>query len=848
MNTMVPALLLGASKGIMLHAGELVTGDARYGFGAAALIFIMVFFLFLLQRERQEQVSPIIQAEGKSRKWILRKATSLEGEGEYKGAGDLLLKLGEYEKAAKLYVQGKALGRAAEMFIKMNDIERAALAFEKRGMFKRAAAHYQEAQAFEKAAQAFIKADLYLEAAKSYEKGKAFSQAAEIYQQRGHLRKAGELFYRGGDRLRAAQVLEEALRQEASRLPSELVPSDSRMLSNLGFMIGGFYAQENQMDEAAAAYESGGYLAEAAAIHEQTGRYALAAQLYQKAGEPFKAATSMEKLGRKEEAAITRAEAYKERGQLLDAVGNYEVAGRNEEAARIYTEMGDFSKSARMYERAEKFQEAAAMYLRAEELDLAAASLERAGDYKRAAEIYGQVGNPVKKAQMLQLAGDLLEAGKIFHEHGHVENAIKALQRIEEDSPQFHEAVLLLGDIFRGKGIPKIALQHYRRVLTGKTPDRTNYQAMFNMALCLEALAHTREALEIYEAIIVVDYHHADVADRVRMLQQREVALSTPSTPSSAQLTSPTNVDATLLGEAASSGGAPAIRRERRYDLIEEIGRGGMGIVYKARDTVLDRIVAYKVLPANLREHPQAIKNFFREAKSAAALNHTNIVTVHDAGEEDGNYYIAMEYLKGKTVKQFLSEGGKLPMKAVVLITAQICKALTYAHDRKIVHRDIKSSNIMVTEDKTVKLMDFGLAKVIEEVKGSQTLASGTPYYMSPEQTLGKPIDHRTDLYSLGVTLFEMASGRLPFTDGEAGYHHVHTQPPNPTEISSDVPPAMSGIILKLMAKNPDERYQSAREVLDALRTVSDGIFSLSYDIQHDDDFWDRDDAKKNDE
>jgi serine/threonine protein kinase len=254
--------------------------------------------------------------------------------------------------------------------------------------------------------------------------------------------------------------------------------------------------------------------------------------------------------------------------------------------------------------------------------------------------------------------------------------------------------------------------------------------------------------------------------------------------------------------------------------LVEEVGRGGMGIVYKAKDNVLERVVAFKVLPANLKDHPQALKNFFREAKSAARLNHPNIVTVYDAGEEAGTYYIAMEFVEGETIKQILNRAGRLPIKAVLMIAGQVCRALEYAHERRIVHRDIKSSNIMWTPEKQVKLMDFGLAKVIEEVKGYQTIASGTPYYMSPEQTLGRNIDHHTDIYSLGITMYEMSTGKLPFMRGDAAYHHVHTPPPEANNENPDVPDSLNDIILKCMQKKPEDRYDTARDLFQALRQV----------------------------
>jgi serine/threonine-protein kinase len=230
--------------------------------------------------------------------------------------------------------------------------------------------------------------------------------------------------------------------------------------------------------------------------------------------------------------------------------------------------------------------------------------------------------------------------------------------------------------------------------------------------------------------------------------------------------------------------------------------------------------VAFKVLPETLQENPQALKNFLREAKSAARLNHPNIVTVYDAGEQDGAYYIAMEYVDGKTLKDIIKRRGKIAPNGVIHVLGQMSEALAYAHENKIVHRDIKTANTMWTREKKAKIMDFGLAKAIEEVRGHTTVVSGTPYYMSPEQTLGKNVDHRTDIYSLGVTAFELATGVLPFREGNLPYHHVHTPPPDPREVNPELPAGLAAIINRCLQKDPDQRYQSTREILAELRGV----------------------------
>ena len=192
-------------------------------------------------------------------------------------------------------------------------------------------------------------------------------------------------------------------------------------------------------------------------------------------------------------------------------------------------------------------------------------------------------------------------------------------------------------------------------------------------------------------------------------------------------------------------------------------------------------------------------------------------MTVYDADQQDGQFFITMELLEGQPLQTVLHERGQLSPSNVLGIARQACRGLDYAHTQGIIHRDIKTANLFVTTDRVVKIMDFGLAKVLEEVRGATTLVSGTPYYMSPEQVLGDDVDHRTDLYSLGVTLFELATGGVPFDSGEVGYHHRHSPVPDPQVLRPDIPEDMSKLILRLLEKDPDLRFQTATSVLEAL-------------------------------
>jgi predicted Ser/Thr protein kinase len=262
-----------------------------------------------------------------------------------------------------------------------------------------------------------------------------------------------------------------------------------------------------------------------------------------------------------------------------------------------------------------------------------------------------------------------------------------------------------------------------------------------------------------------------------------------------------------------------------KYKISEEVGRGGFAAVYKAVDTTLDRTVALKVLAPHLLWDPTFVQRFQREAKVAANLDHSNIVTIYEVGQIEGVYFIAMQFLEGRTLGQILKAVGPLPVSGVQAVIEQIASALDYAHARGLVHRDIKPSNIIVARDGKVTLTDFGLVKAGE---GTQLTASGvvfgTPEYMSPEQAEGKALDARSDIYSLGVVLYEMLAGRAPFVADSTPavmYKHVH-EPPPLDELPSDLPEGVVAVVEKALAKKREERYQRAGEMAQALQEATE--------------------------
>jgi len=263
-----------------------------------------------------------------------------------------------------------------------------------------------------------------------------------------------------------------------------------------------------------------------------------------------------------------------------------------------------------------------------------------------------------------------------------------------------------------------------------------------------------------------------------------------------------------------------------RYRIERKLGAGGMADVYLAEDQELGRRVAIKILNGRHANDDQFIERFRREAKNAAALNHPNIVSIYDRGEAEDTYYIAMEYLDGRTLKELIVSRGAAPVNVAIEYARQILSALRFAHRHGIVHRDIKPHNVLVDSEGRVKVTDFGIARAGTSQMTETGSIVGTAQYLSPEQARGGEVDPRSDLYSLGVVLYELLTGKTPFdgeTPVEIAMKHLSTTPKPPSKLRPDVPPELDMVVLRALAKNPEDRYQSADEMEADLERVARG-------------------------
>ncbi|MBA3710299.1 MAG: protein kinase, partial [Planctomycetes bacterium] len=266
-----------------------------------------------------------------------------------------------------------------------------------------------------------------------------------------------------------------------------------------------------------------------------------------------------------------------------------------------------------------------------------------------------------------------------------------------------------------------------------------------------------------------------------------------------------------------------------KYEILEKIGEGGMGIVYKANQRSMARVVALKILSPKYISKPKFVDQFTREARAAGSLNHPNIIQVHDVGTENEIHYFSMEFVDGPTCMQVLRDNGPFGIGEALEIVRQTAKALEYAHGQRLIHQDIKPDNIMLSSASSVKLADLGISKTFDEVAAEEgpKRVMGTPHYMAPEAALGKKIDHRVDIYSLGATFYHLLTGKTPYTGTSAtDVLKAYVMDPMPAiqDINPETPDDVCALVERMMAKKPDDRYQHVGEVAEEVRRLQAGL------------------------
>jgi tetratricopeptide (TPR) repeat protein/predicted Ser/Thr protein kinase len=526
-----------------------------------------------------------------------------------------------------------------------------------------------------------------------------------------------------------------------------------------------------------------------------------AAGHYLRAKDLESAAKVLRELGKNREALQVEAEAALKADRKAEAAERFAEAGEHVRAGEVYESLGDSEKALEQYLRGEAWVPAARLCAARQ-------------DFVRAAVLYQRANRPA-------------EAAVILYRSGQSDEALKLAEQVPEGDPKALVAATVLARIYHERGQTNELRGLVQRVVRGRTfADPALMQAL---AVFLEEREHALEARLLLERLATLAPATPGLKEKLGVL--RQASATAPELPAS-QTSTGTGVarhaetqellDARETHALLETSSDPNTRGEDeakpagftlggpRYRIEGELGRGAMGIVYRGTDTLLGRPVAIKMLPTALARDPLRSRMFLDEARSLASLNHPHIVQVYDLGEQDGTPFFAMELLSGETLEIRLEREVRLPTRTSLAIADQLAQALEAAHAKGVVHRDVKPANVMLTGDNRVKLMDFGIAQAGAQGRNERV---GTPYYMSPEQVRGGPLDGRSDLYALGVLLFRMLTGTLPFSEGDVMEQHLNAPPPRLRERWPEASAGLDDLLARLLAKDPGERLANAGEL-----------------------------------
>ncbi|MEM7349593.1 MAG: protein kinase [Acidobacteriota bacterium] len=758
------------------------------------------------------------------------RAESLVAEGQLEKGARLFERAKDFRRATRYYAEGRNKDKAIETAIKavlgpkaVRDadatLQYAAELLISVGGRKEAVPLYELAGDYVKAAQSAAKAGQRLRAAQLYDRIKEWKKAAAYYEKAGSLREALRSYDREAHRLQALQSHDAKARQELRQIQRYR----GELMAKLG------HSAPDANGPLSAASTSGKWL-------EQSGRY-------REAVDAFVASRDFEEAFRlvREQPSLDdrlQADILKQTGKLAQAAQIYGALGFNQEAALAWQEAGDWQQAARNWKKSHEPAKAGEAYLKAESFGLAAGCFEAAGATEKALEAYQASGDftkvaecqmrlerPIEAAASFMKARKNLEAARLLIDQGMKAEAVDVLRQVPASAAGFEQANLLAVEILFESGELEEAL-HRVLLLTAdiESAGEAGLARLYWEGRIREGMKRDQEARGCYEKLVGLRSGYRDASHRLNDLQQRmttafaETAPAVHSVPPQETLgpTAPAVGPAKTPVVGNGKTGVGEILADR-YELLAELGRGGMGLVYKAHDRVLDEPVAIKTLLQQMGLQSVEEARLLREVRICRKLTHPNIVRVHDIRRFHGGVFITMELLEGKGLDHILARRKPVKLQQAKGVLGQVAAGLAEAHSLKIVHRDLKPANLFLAGSR-IKILDFGIARMPDATSQlTQTgHVIGSPHYMSPEQLQGQPIDGRADIYSLGIIAFRLLAGNEPFTGEtmmEVLLAHLQQTLPEIRELRQGVPEAWSRFLTKMLAKSAADRFQSIAEV-----------------------------------
>ncbi len=689
----------------------------------------------------------------------------------------------------------------------------------KAGHREEALALFDLSAAWPQAADTALKLQQPGRAARYFERAKSYAQSALYYQRAGQI----------ADAARVLELESNRLKQALRARPD---PQAEEALRKVELERATIMSRQGKQSEAGALLKEGTAAAtpRSARLLEQSGHVREAIEAFLAIGEPNEAVRLLVQnptLDRR-----FQAESYRKAGKLVEAGQMFVSAGAMREAAECFEQGTDFARAGSAWEaakepvraaqafvRGEKWSEAGRSFLAANQPEVAAKAFTRANDPRSAATAFEKAGKRLDAAQALLKAGDRAQGARI-------------LRAVPREDPDYAAAVLALAPILIDEKAYDEALTRLQpltpRMDSAAGAGILGAEIFYWQGRVLEALGSAAQAVARYRQALALKPDQADAA-------QRALALSSGLQPATQRFPTPGRTIAApeeptqplRMAQAPPSGEWPkGFRLADRYEILGELGKGGMGRVYKARDHELDDLVAIKTVlrrPGEDGASGDHEERLLREIQICRKITHPNVVRVYDLGRFPGGIFITMEYLEGARLDSLIRRDTQLPLEKIRWVLTEIATGLEEAHALHVIHRDLKPSNVILAE-RHLKILDFGIARMAGDSKLTQTgFAVGSPLYMSPEQLQGMALDGRSDLYALGVLAYALLTGREPFTGSTMtviAMNHLQSPVPDPRKHRTDLGIEWVKLIEKLLAKAPEDRIPDAAAARTAIAAL----------------------------
>ena len=754
-----------------------------------------------------------------------RLARTLVARGDYLGAAQMYAQAGELRHALKLFQRGRAWSEAGKVALELGRQREAAEFLRKAGGRRLGDA-----------------ARIYRRAGDAAASQRCDRDLAQWLMGEGRFDEAIEAWLRAGEPQRAAGAATVALEEgrltsshQALRAARRAVEQtgDHRTLARLHEVEGNWQAAAHtwraagQYKRAAEDFRKVGLLHEAAMAEAAAGNPREAAQLrihqLRSMRDRLRICEAQGPAGRKEAKRLQQQVDHEgellvplltELGMRVEMTEVLSASGRVEEAVEKLVQQDEPAEAAELASSAQlwgvaaplleglnRWGEASDVYELAGDIEASARCAERAGEDERALQLYRGLGMADRTAHCMARIGYLQDALVELHRAGMIGEACTVLQNHPGPIPDIPDVVLDMAQWAREHRSREEAIACLQRAVIGVALQPGRLDPAVALARELFEAGEIAPAKAQLERILAFDYSF----EPARTLRAEIEAGGIDH--------KRTRPSATKEGTDPKGG----LSAQQRYEILNELGRGGMGVVYKARDTRLERDVAIKVLRTTSKEEASRLE---QEAKAAATLNHPGIVTVYDFEAGFDGYFIAMEFVPGEALDQLLKTDPSRVRTSLAPLLLRLADAIAYAHDHHVIHRDLKPGNILLTPKHEVKILDFGIAARLDRSISEPSTVCGTPFYMAPEQIRGETPTPATDIYAFGATAFHLATGRPPFHTGNVIDAHLSTPPPDPLELIPELDPELGRVILRCLAKEPGDRFDSAHTLRSSLEKL----------------------------